>query len=309
MGRPLLGLGSSAKTCQSRRGDFTIPRRDQLARKRATEIEKQLARGHAVVELDPGVIDASFVVDRLGTNTEGSGYPRGADPGTWSTSANSGAPAPGRRRSLPGCLWTSAVGRGQRIGGTIKAVVRDLSDEQLVVSQGQENNSRTDLNFIERSFFAAAGEQGLFPRRYYGVAGRRQGSPVAHDRLGQRHCTRNYRSDRSCTLIWPTALGRTRCHAGRQRQQGKGSRHITEPQFGELKSDERFQDLYDILRAKKEKPSVISWTPANGQQLVRITDTDDQVDAGLRQARRSRFCGICPSALGGAVQRISQQKS
>ena len=59
-------------------------------------------------------------------------------------------------------LWTRV--NALESGGTIKAVVRDLSDEQLVVSQGQENNARTDLSFIERSFFASRLEQREFSR-------------------------------------------------------------------------------------------------------------------------------------------------
>jgi ParB family chromosome partitioning protein len=41
------------------------------------------------------------------------------------------------------------------LGLPVKAVVRDLTDEQLVVAQGQENNERQDLSFIEKARFAA----------------------------------------------------------------------------------------------------------------------------------------------------------
>ncbi|KZL10347.1 putative chromosome-partitioning protein ParB [Pseudovibrio axinellae] len=37
----------------------------------------------------------------------------------------------------------------------LKAVVQDLSDEQLVVAQGQENHERKNLSFIETALFAA----------------------------------------------------------------------------------------------------------------------------------------------------------
>jgi ParB family chromosome partitioning protein len=37
----------------------------------------------------------------------------------------------------------------------VRAVVRELSDDQLVVSQGQENNARTNLSYIERALFAS----------------------------------------------------------------------------------------------------------------------------------------------------------
>jgi ParB family chromosome partitioning protein len=40
------------------------------------------------------------------------------------------------------------------LGLPVKAVVRELTDEQLVVAQGQENNEREDLTFIEKARFA-----------------------------------------------------------------------------------------------------------------------------------------------------------
>ncbi len=45
------------------------------------------------------------------------------------------------------------------LGRPVRAVVRPLSDQQLVVAQGQENSARTDLSFIERALFAAKLEQ------------------------------------------------------------------------------------------------------------------------------------------------------
>ncbi len=41
------------------------------------------------------------------------------------------------------------------IGRPVKAIVRDLSDEDLIVAQGKENLERKDLSFIERALFAA----------------------------------------------------------------------------------------------------------------------------------------------------------
>jgi ParB family chromosome partitioning protein len=41
------------------------------------------------------------------------------------------------------------------LGLKVKAVVRDMSDEELVVAQGQENNEREDLTFIEKARFAS----------------------------------------------------------------------------------------------------------------------------------------------------------
>ena len=46
----------------------------------------------------------------------------------------------------------------------VRAVVRELSDDELVVAQGQENNARKDLSFIERASFATTLEDRSFGR-------------------------------------------------------------------------------------------------------------------------------------------------
>lgn len=40
-----------------------------------------------------------------------------------------------------------------KIGGTVKAIVRTLSDDETVLAQGQENNLRLDPSFIEKALF------------------------------------------------------------------------------------------------------------------------------------------------------------
>ncbi|MDQ0323529.1 plasmid partitioning protein RepB [Pararhizobium capsulatum DSM 1112] len=45
-----------------------------------------------------------------------------------------------------------------------KATIRDLSDEQAVVFQGEENTNRNDLSFIEKCAFALAQENAGFSR-------------------------------------------------------------------------------------------------------------------------------------------------
>ncbi len=121
-------------------------------------------KSQSVLELAPDLIEASFVSDRLKTSTEhhrelvdsirehGQQVPVLVRPhpekeGRYQI-------AYGRRRLL-------AVGE---LGRKVRAIVKPLSDEQLVVAQGQENSARKDLTFIEKALFAARLEQGGFTR-------------------------------------------------------------------------------------------------------------------------------------------------
>ena len=127
--------------------------------KRAEEIERKLTSGQVIVELDPSAIDPSFIADRMPSSAE--------------TVANlteaireHGQINPILVRPHPNAAGRFQVAFGHRrlravasLGRSIKAVVRDLTDEQLVIAQGQENHERKDLSYIEKARFAHRLEQ------------------------------------------------------------------------------------------------------------------------------------------------------
>lgn len=57
---------------------------------------------------------------------------------------------PDRFRVVYGRRRLAAV---RRIGGTIKAIIKSLDDEETVIAQGQENSLRLDPSFIEKALF------------------------------------------------------------------------------------------------------------------------------------------------------------
>ncbi|AYM65993.1 plasmid partitioning protein RepB [Agrobacterium fabrum] len=119
-------------------------------------LREQLASGQSIVELDASDIEPSFVRDRLdGFESEDFDElmasisehgqllpvlvrPKPAEPGRYQI-------AFGHRR----------VEATRRLGIPVKAIVRKLSDNDLIVAQGKENLERRDLSFIERGLFAA----------------------------------------------------------------------------------------------------------------------------------------------------------
>ncbi|MGO8500450.1 plasmid partitioning protein RepB [Rhizobium leguminosarum] len=131
---------------------------------RASELERQLATGQTIVELDPGLIDASFVSDRLAIDAAELAQ-------LVEQIREHGQQVPILVRPHPESRGRYQVAYGHRrlaatreIGIRVRAVVRDLSDGQLVVSQGQENSARTNLSYIERALFASRLEERSFGR-------------------------------------------------------------------------------------------------------------------------------------------------
>lgn len=131
----------------------------------ARALRAQLATGARVIELDPNLVDPSFVRDRL-AEPEGEAFE------VFKASlAADGQQVPILVRPAPNDEGRYQAAYGHRrlaalraLGRPVKAVVRELTDEQLIVAQGKENSDRRDLSFIERALFAARLEDRGFPR-------------------------------------------------------------------------------------------------------------------------------------------------
>lgn len=135
----------------------------------AEELESlraQVASGERVLELDPESVDHSPFHDRLAD--------AGPDPvfdGLKASIADGGQQVPILVRPSPEADGRYQAAYGHRrlraareLGQKVRAVVRPLTDAELVVAQGKENLDRADLSFIERAQFAAALEGRGFDR-------------------------------------------------------------------------------------------------------------------------------------------------
>jgi len=150
-GQPVGALGASLNAL-SERG------------KLAEEIEKKLAAGQTVVELDTGLIDPSFVSDRMPVSDEALSDLVEAIRESTQLSPILVRPhpdTPGRYQTAFGHRRVRAVAM---LGIPVRAIVRELTDEEMVVAQGQENHARKDLSYIEKALFAQRLEGRQFRR-------------------------------------------------------------------------------------------------------------------------------------------------
>ena len=115
-------------------------------------LRAQLAAGAQVVELDPELVDPSFIRDRLENGEDFEAFK--------ASLAEDGQQVPILVRPTENGRYQAAYGH-RRVAALkilklpVKAVVRDLSDDQLILAQGKENSDRRDLSFIERALYAA----------------------------------------------------------------------------------------------------------------------------------------------------------
>ena len=128
-------------------------------------LQQALATGAAIVEIETDRIEASIVRDRL-PETDGPAFDAFRR-----SIAERGQEVPVLVRPHPEREGRFQLAYGHRrlralasLGRKIRAVVRPMSDVELIVAQGVENSQRKDLSYIEKALFAARLEDRGFER-------------------------------------------------------------------------------------------------------------------------------------------------
>lgn len=274
--RPLMGLNLTASSPVGAISQSLEAINSRASR--AEEIERKLSQGHTVVELDPQLIDSAIVVDRLGIDPEqlSSLVEQIRDNGQLVPILVRPHPeVQGRYQLAYGHRRLAAI---KKLGITAKAVVRELSDEELVVSQGQENNSRQDLSYIERCYFGMRLEERGFSR------------DVIMSALGVDKAALS----RMITLVkrlpgeFIEAIGAAPS-VGRQRwaeladliddkaKRSRAAKLTADSEYAALPSDERFNALHRHLSAVKPKATAQTWAAGDGTKPVSISENDKKL--------------------------------
>jgi ParB family chromosome partitioning protein len=128
-------------------------------------LRQELSERSVVREIDPGLIEPSPVADRFVSATDRAYEELRA------SIRDHGQEVPVLLRPHPARPGHFQISYGHRrvraardLGVRVRAIVRELSDDQLVVAQGLENAAREDLSFIERALFAERLEAQGFAR-------------------------------------------------------------------------------------------------------------------------------------------------
>jgi ParB family transcriptional regulator, chromosome partitioning protein len=256
-------------------------------------------KSQSIVEIDPALVDGSFVSDRLpGSDTDyaalvalirehGQQVPILARPHP---------ERPGRYQIAYGHRRLKAVAE---LGRRVRAVVKQLTDAQLVVAQGQENSARTDLSFVERALFAANLEDRGFDRETIMAA-------LSVDKTGlSRLITAAVKVPRDIIEGIGAApkAGRDRWLELAERFERKGASEaararISQAGFADLPSDERFNKLFEELSARKMRsvrPTV--WKTETGKSIGRIKEDERSLTLVVDKKAHAEFAAYFVAQL------------
>ncbi|MFI3905656.1 plasmid partitioning protein RepB [Ochrobactrum sp. S1502_03] len=123
--------------------------------KHAVDLQKQLEEANSILEIEPSHVEPSKIADRITIDVDPA-----FDELVESIREN-GQQVPVLLRPSPDNdgRYQIAYGRrrlraAEKIGIKVRAIVKKLTDDELIVAQGRENLDRQDLSFIEKAFFA-----------------------------------------------------------------------------------------------------------------------------------------------------------
>lgn len=232
-----------------------------------------------VVELEPSIVDEPFVSERICETDD-------ADFNVLVRSMEAGGQiVPILVRPCPDYAGRFQVAYGHRrlhaagiLRRKVRAIVRSLSDEELVVAQGKENTERHELSFIERALFA----------RNLEIQGFGRSVLMSALSVDKTELTRLLSVARAVPSNVIRAIGPAP-KAGRPRwmalaklinSEATGDRIqqlVSSNSFRALSSDRRFEILFAAFAGggiSNREPS--HWVDPGGRRIVRIERQDNQ---------------------------------
>jgi ParB family chromosome partitioning protein len=277
------------------------------------EARAMVAAGDKIVELDPALIDSSFITDRLTPS-----FDDHAD--LTAQIRERGQQVPILVRPHPDQPGRYQVAYGHRrlraaaaLGCPVRAVVKTLNDEELVVAQGQENSARTDLSFIERALFAIALEDRGFDRTIIMAA-----LSMEKTQLSKLIGIGRALPAGLVTAIGPAPkAGRPRWAAlvdalSRDRAGSIVERTLKSAEFRDLDSDGRFSHLLAALTASQRRDRPVTsnvWRTPAGKALVHIEKNAHRTQLTVHDAVEPAFSAFLIENLPHLYEAFSARKT
>ena len=239
------------------------------AAERAREL---IASGTSVIEIPADKLISSFAQDRLDDEAI-------EQTSLYEAIRETGQKSPILVRPDPSRTDHFQIAYGHRrakilglLGRPVRAVVQNLSDEELVVVQGQENSARKDLSFVERGLFAQTLEEKGFDRAVIMSA-----LGVDKTVLSRLLALTKSLSRELIIAIGPAPkTGRPRWMAFADRLAALPSRAaidgiLRSAEFKSAETDQRFVMLFDAMAPKREgKAAEVVVEASSGDRIATV---------------------------------------
>ncbi|MBX5200356.1 plasmid partitioning protein RepB [Rhizobium sp. NZLR1] len=285
---------------------------DELAK----QAEKFL-EGEAVVDLDPDVVDVSFVKDRLSEDDEEfralveAIRARGQDTPIL---VRPHGKIDGRYQVVFGHRRLRAA---RQLGRNVRAVVKAIDDRTHVIAQGQENSARADLTFIERALFASRLEELGYDREVISTALAANAASISKmitvmDRISPEVVE---------AIGAAPGIGRERwvelsLLAGKSANAADIAKILEDDDFLGSPSDKRFEALYTALNksarpVKKTQAAAgkVKWQPRDKAVQAEMKNDGKAFSLSMKARNAGRFGKFLSSRLDVLYEQFLAEES
>ena len=177
-------------------------------------------------------------------------------------------------------------------------MVRDLTDEQLVIAQGQENQERKDLSYIEKARFAHRLE-----RRFNRTTIMSAMSIYKSDLSNMLSVVAKIPEDIIDAIGPAPGVGRRGWieladHLTKGKAVVGAVRKVAfDPDFQLLESDERFKKALASLKQRPDQNKTGNWSTATGVSLAKVTYNDERVSLTIDRRKSPGFADFVLNRL------------
>lgn len=286
--------------------------------RRASHLQQQIDSGGAVVELDPTVVDSGMVKDRIFIDVDPS-FNELVD-----SIAGNGQQVPILVRPIEDQAGRYQVAYGHRrlkaaqhLGIKVKAIVKPMTDDELVIAQGKENLERRDLSYIEKALFARRLEDSGFDRSTIVAA-------LSTDKadLSRYISIARLIPDDLLNLIGPARrIGRSRwltlAEYLKNAEADETVKTVTSgDDFLMLASDERFARLFKALAPQPAAPVVVQpaatrssvWTSEEGEDIAYVEQGSTQTLLTIDETLAPEFGAFILTQLDKLYERYRAEQ-
>lgn len=280
----------------------------------AVRLQEQIEEGTVVVRLDPELIESGMVADRLQP---------AVDPSFDALVASireSGQQVPILVRPISGNARRYQVAYGHRrlraarqLGVEVSAIVRPLTDAEMVIAQGKENLERRDLSYIEKAIFARRLEDAGFERATIVTA-------LSTDKadLSRYIAVARLIPDALAQAIGPAdRVGRARWLVLAESLQNAGAAEkvaavLADEAFLKADSNARFALVLRAVTHPTEtarKPAARIWHDAQGRRVLRIETRKDETALVVDEAMAPAFGDFLLGEIAELYERYLKSRS
>ncbi|RUX44252.1 plasmid partitioning protein RepB [Mesorhizobium sp. M4A.F.Ca.ET.050.02.1.1] len=264
--------------------------------------------GEHVVELDPNAVDGSFVSDRMGDDEEQYQELLEAIRERGQDSPILVRPHPSSDGRYMIVFGHRRVRVARELGLKVRAVVKEIDDKTHVIAQGQENSARASLSFIEKAMFAKRLEDLGYDRDVISSALASNAAAVSKMvSVVTRIPTSVISKIGSATSVGRERWVELSLLAGKKSELINAI--LSEPEFGELESNKRFDRLLVALNAKGKpvrkaamKSQAQSWVPEDKAVSVSVKKAGKAITIAVKEIDGSRFGTWISDNLGNLYE-------